>query len=355
MKLIHFVLAAGSVAAAAGGAYLYREKLEAATPPAPVAAPVDVRVAAAARATMTDAYVAFGEFRAHRTVDLPARAGGQLTQLLVAEGQRVKAGDLVAQVDDTLAKANLANGQTLLDLAQAKYDRIAKLSGSGVTSAAALDDAKAALISAESQLELNRSQLDFLKVRAPFDGIVASLPPPVGSYVQTGQTVAKLIDPSALEAEFSVPFDLVGTIQTGSRFKVQAIGPVQWSAEATVSAIDPEVERTTRTLRLRGRLANADFKIRPGSVARIELIVAERPDAVTVPEPAVMTSLAGSFVYKVVDGRAVRTAVTIGARRNGVVEITAGVAAGDAVVTDGRQKVQQGTPVRVAAAEAAGA
>jgi membrane fusion protein (multidrug efflux system) len=302
---------------------------------------------------MQDVYVAFGEFRAHRSVDVPARAGGQLAGIMVTEGQKVAAGDLIAQIDDELAQANLSNAKVLLDLAQSKYDRVAKLQTSGVSSTAALDDARSSLVAAKSQVDLSRSQVEFLKIKAPFAGTIASLPPSLGSYLQTGQVIAKLIDATALEADFAVPFDLAGTIAIGSRFTVRAIGPVAWSAQATVTSVDPEVDRATRTIRLHGRLENADLKIRPGSIVRIELVTAERPDAIAVPETAVLTSLAGTFVYRIVDGAAARTPVVLGTRRNGVVEIMSGIALGDTVVTDGRQKVQQGTPVTVASAAGA--
>lgn len=345
MKLLRFALAAASLSLAAAGSVAWRDSRADASPKPEAAPAVTVRTADARKAKMRDVYVAYGTFAPRQSVDIPARASGQLTAILVKEGQDVAAGDLIAQIDDSLAQANLANSQALLALAQAKYDRLAKLETAGVSSVAALDEAKSALLAAQSDLALRRSALEFLKIRAPFAGRVAARPPVLGSYLQAGQMITRLVDVAALEAEFSVPFDLAGGIAVGAKFDVEAIGPVAWTAEAVVSAVSAEVDPATRTVRLRGRIDNRDGAIRPGSIARIALITAERPDSVTVPEAAVISSLSGAYLYRVVDGRALRTPVVTGSRRDGTVEIRKGLAAGEIVVTDGRQKLKDGAAV----------
>lgn len=348
MKIVRYLLAAASVGAAVAGSMAWRDAhADAAVTPATAPA-VTVEAVKAGKAAMRDVYVAYGVFAARQTVDIPSRASGQLTRILVEEGQQVAAGDQIAQIDDSLAQANLQNSQTLLGLSQAKYDRLAKLETSGITSLAALEEAKSTLLAAQSDLALRKSEVEFLKIRAPFAGRIASRPPTPGSYLQTGQVITRLIDVSSLEAEFSVPFDLAGGIAVGSHFEVEAIGPTAWTAQAVVSAVSPEVDPATRTVRLRGRVDNRGGTLRPGAIARIALVTGERPDAVTVPEGAVMPSLAGSYLFRIVDGKAVRTPVATGARSDGFVEIRSGLAFGDRVVTEGRQKLRDGAAVTVA-------
>lgn len=350
MKLLNIAVAAISVGVAVSGSIAWRGEFS--PPPAKMAVSpaITVLIAPAATATVQDIYVAVGAFRAHRSVDVTARAAGQLVKFAAQEGAQIEEGDLIAQIDDALARANLQNSQTQLALAQSKYDRLAKLGKDGVSTVSSIEEARSALLAAQSTVDLRRSELDLLKIRAPFKGRVSGHALAPGAYLQPGQTISRLIDPSALEAEFAVPFDIAGRVAVGARFTVRSIGPVEWSAQAVVSEVAPEVDPTTRTIRLRGRIANDDGRILPGSIARIEFVAAERPDAVTVPEQALVTSLAGQFVYRVIDGKAARTPVTAGAPRNGVVEVTSGLSAGESVVTEGRQKLRDGMAVSVAPA-----
>jgi membrane fusion protein (multidrug efflux system) len=114
-----------------------------------------------------------------------------------------------------------------------------------------------------------------------------------------------------------------------------------------VFAIDPRIDAAGRSVVIRARIANQEKLLRPGLFARVTLILELKPDALTVPEQALMPRGDDQFVYKVIDGKVKQAKVTIGTRRNGRVEIVDGLGRDDVVVTAGHQKIRDGGAVRV--------
>ncbi|HYQ91712.1 MAG TPA: efflux RND transporter periplasmic adaptor subunit, partial [Candidatus Competibacteraceae bacterium] len=120
----------------------------------------------------------------------------------------------------------------------------------------------------------------------------------------------------------------------------------------TVYAIAPKIEEETRTIRLRARVPNPDNLLRAGMFARVALILEKREKALLVPEQAIVPQGQKTFVFRVVDNKAALTPVTLGQRRPGQVEVTAGLNPKDLVVTDGQIKLRDGVPVQILPPEA---
>jgi membrane fusion protein (multidrug efflux system) len=115
-----------------------------------------------------------------------------------------------------------------------------------------------------------------------------------------------------------------------------------------VYAIDPKVDEAGRNLLVRARVPNSDRSLRPGMFIQVRLVIEEKPNALMIPEQALISRGGGQIVYKVVDGKVEEAAVTVGLRRRGQVEITEGLSPGDTVITAGQIKVRPGSPVKLA-------
>jgi membrane fusion protein (multidrug efflux system) len=168
----------------------------------------------------------------------------------------------------------------------------------------------------------------------------------VGDYVKEGQDLVTLEDISSLKVDFRLPELLLIDLKRGQTVEVASDALPGRTYAATLDAIDPLVDQNGRAVILRARLKNTEGQLRPGMFVRTRLILEERANALTVPEEALMPSGADQYVYRVVDGKATRVQVKTGLRRGSQVEVTAGLQAGDVVVTAGQIKLREGAAVR---------
>jgi membrane fusion protein (multidrug efflux system) len=125
--------------------------------------------------------------------------------------------------------------------------------------------------------------------------------------------------------------------------------------EGNIYAIDPVVDVNGRAMRLRAQVANPEARLLPGFFARVRVVIDQRPNALLVPESAILPLDGKILVYRIVDGRAVQTEVVLGQRLPGQVEILKGLSASDTVVTSGQQRLREGAPIQVVGATPTGA
>jgi membrane fusion protein (multidrug efflux system) len=167
----------------------------------------------------------------------------------------------------------------------------------------------------------------------------------VGDYVKEGQDLVTLEDIAALKVDFRVPEQLLAALRPGQAVEMATDALPGRKYVATVDAIDPLVDQAGRAVLLRARLKNSDGQLRPGMFVRTRLIVAQRQNALTVPEEALVPVGADQFVYRIADGKAQRVKIRAGVRRGGAVEVLEGLAAGDTVVIAGQIKLRDGVAV----------
>ena len=239
------------------------------------------------------------------------------------------------------AKANLA-------LAKTSYGRTVELQRENFVSQTARDQALNALRVAEAGLALAEARLAKTQIRAPFAGIIGIRQVSVGDYVKEGQDLVTLEDMSSLKVDFRIPELLFTSLRRGQTVEVESDASPGKTHAATLDAIDPLVDQNGRALLARARLRKVEGSLRPGMFVRTRVILAERHNAVVVPEESLVPVGADQYVFRVVDGKAERVSVSTGVRRDGRVEITAGLRAGDLVVTAGQIKIRDGAAVRVA-------
>jgi membrane fusion protein (multidrug efflux system) len=358
---IGVILGAGVAALAILGGYVYSDALvplwrtyvlgeaapeqEAAAPAGGFAVPVEAVTVAVERVDLT--IPAVGSLRSNESVALSPEIAGRVNEILAEEGQAVSAGAPVARLDQSVYKAEIAEIEANLALSRANFKRADELLRKKAGTQRARDEAEAELRANEAKLVLAQAMLDKTVIAAPFAGVLGLRSVSVGQYLAPGDPIFKLeaIDP--LKVDFRVPEVYFGNVRAGAVIKVTVDALPDAELAGTVYAIDPLVDEAGRAVVVRATVPNKDRRLRPGLFARVALIYDTIEAAIFVPEEAIMPIGQDKFVFKVVDGKAAMTKVTIGERLLGRAEIREGLAAGDTVVTAGQLKIRDGADVTV--------
>jgi membrane fusion protein (multidrug efflux system) len=299
------------------------------------------------RETLNVEVTAIGTLRADETVVIRPEIAGRVATIHFKEGQAVRQGEPLATLDQAEYQAQLASSAAQLALEESSFRRLQDLERKNLTSQQNLDEARAKLDAARAQQELNRVRLDKTVIRAPFDGTVGLRQVSPGAYVKPGDDIANLESLGSMKLDFRVPETYLARLRAGQSLAVRVDAYPDQLFDGAIYAIEPGVDEETRTVLLRARLPNKGNKLRPGLFARVSLVLEQRENALVVPEQAIVPVGQKTFVYRVVDGKAAMTPVTLGLRRPGQVEIVEGVNAGDVVVTDGQLKIRDGAAVTV--------
>src|SRR5437762_11118344 len=310
---------------------------------APLGLPVEVVVARTD--TVRDEIGATGQIEAVQSIDLRPEVDGRIVAIVIREGQEVDQGTPLFKVDDAQLKAQGAQLEAQRDLALQALARAKELAQQNASSAADLEKAEAEARSAQAQYDLQRIRLDRTTVRAPFAGVVGQRYVSVGDYVTTSTKLASLHTVNPQRAAFQVPERFARQLRPGQHvsFRVAAIAGRYFTGE--VDFVDPVVQLPGRTILVKARVPNPAHLLQPGMFIEARLVTAVRPQAVVVPEDAVVPAEGSSFGWVVADGKADRRQVTLGVRTPGVVEVMDGVKSGEQVVTGGLELLAPGAPV----------
>ncbi|MBF0392277.1 MAG: efflux RND transporter periplasmic adaptor subunit, partial [Alphaproteobacteria bacterium] len=276
---------------------------------------------------------------------------GRVARIEFDEGQAVRQGQLLVSLDDTVAAAEVKEAEAQLALSETNANRAEKLFRQNAGTERSRDEAAAQVRVDRARLDVARAQLAKTRILAPFDGVVGLRKVSVGAYVLPGADIANLENIQTLKVDFRVPEVFLAAVRPGQALQVTADAFPKEAFEGRVYAIDPLIDEAGRSILLRARVDNAAGALRPGLFVRVALVVDEVLDALVVPEEALVPRGRETVVFRVIDGKAQPTPVETGRRRDGVVEIVKGVAAGDKVVTAGHMKLRPGAPVAVAQAE----
>lgn len=321
-----------------------------AQPAAPAVAPpaVPVRAAPVTRGTVTDTETFLGSLTALREATVAAQGPGTITQVLVRSGQKVKQGDPLFQFDTRAALADVEIAQARVRVAEGALRRAQELLRSGNMPQSRLDELNSDSATSHAQLTAAQVRLDILTLRAPFEaraGVVTLSP---GTFVQAGEALVKLTDDTHLVVDFRLPQSHLPKVGIGQAIRVSghALGPDR-VLEGRVSIISPQADRATRAVDIRGELATGGSAMVSGIAVRVDLTVAQREGRPIVPAEALIPGMVTDQAYRVEQGVARLVQVRTGTRWDGRVEVLAGLAVGDMVVTLGQFRIQDGVRVEV--------
>ena len=304
-----------------------------------------VEVAIAREQTVIETISATGQIEAVQSIELRPEVEGRIVEILVREGTEVRQGTPLFKVDDAELLAEVARLTAQRDLAAQALARTQALIEERATSPAQLDEAEANARSTQAELDLLQVRLERTVVRAPFSGVVGERFVSVGDFVNrtTSLTTLQTVDPQ--RASFQVPERYAEALAVGQivTFFVAAVRGEQFSGQ--VEFVDPVVRLPSRTITVKARVPNPQRALKPGMFIEAELATDERPQAVVVPEDAILPLQGADYVWAVSEGQATRREVELGVRTPGYVELQAGVVAGDTVVVGGLERLSEGSPV----------
>jgi multidrug efflux system membrane fusion protein len=333
-------------------------------------------VSAQVRQGSIDVYLnALGTVTPRNMVTVRSRVDGQLMQVNFREGQLVKAGELLAQIDPrpfevqlTQAQGQLAKDQALLKNAQLDLERYRTLLSQDSISKQQVDTQESLVRQYEGTVKADQGQVDnaklqltYSRVTAPISGVVGLRQVDPGNIIHAtdanGLVVITQLQP--ITVIFPIPEDnlpqVAGRLKSATRVSVEAWDRSQKTKLATgkLLTLDNQIDTATGTIKLRAEFANDDSALFPNQFVNVRLAAETRTNATLVPSSAVLRGSPGTFVYKVKDDKTVTvTPVKLGPVQGETTAIESGVAPGDQVVVDGTDKLREGAKVELIAPEA---
>ena len=317
--------------------------------------PAVVEVGRVEAMRLDDDASAVGSLRASRGVMLRPEVSGRIRALGFVNGQSVRAGQMLVQLDDALQAAQLRQAEAQAQIARTNLDRSRELLAQNFISPSAVDQNAAALQVAQAQVALAAAQVQRMRIAAPFDGMTGIGVVNVGDYVKDGADLVSVDDVRVLHVDFRLPERLAIRLKPDLAVEVNLDALPGQTLQARLLTVDSQVDAAARSVLVRARLDNPRGQLKPGMFARTRVVLDSRSQALMVPEEALVPLAGKQYVFRVVPGPdgagtvAERIEARIGARAAGKVEILSGLDAGDQVITAGQARLQRGDrlPVRV--------
>ncbi|WP_337184330.1 efflux RND transporter periplasmic adaptor subunit [Shinella sp.] len=298
-----------------------------------------------AMAVVNDRLNAIGDGEAIRTVTVTPYATGNLTEVLVESGDRVKQGQVIARLDSEEQKIAADQARVARQSADQKLKRLQNLRSS--TSLADLQDAQTALSAAELALRNAELALSRRDIIAPYGGVVGIIAVNAGDYVTTSTAIARIDDRSEILVDFWVPERFATSVRVGGDVTATAVARPGETFTGKVQAIDNRIDQESRTLRVRARIANPEDLLRAGMSFQVTMRF-EGDLYPSVDPLSVQWSADGSYIWKVKGDKVERVPIHIVQRNPDKVLVRAELAKGDQVVTEGVQTLRPGGAVRTA-------
>lgn len=288
---------------------------------------------------------AVGTARANESVEVTSKASNTITAIRFEEGDRVRKGAVLVELDGAEARASLAEAEAALAESQNNFKRSRDLYTQQALSVSQLDLIEATLKGNQARVDVAKARLADTIIRASFDGKTGFRRVSVGSLVSPGTVITTLDDTSVIKLDFTVAETYLYALEKNLPVTAATAGLPGREFNGKVSQIDSRVDPVSRSIAVRAELPNPKGELRPGMFMTVKL-QGEVSPALLVPESAIVPEQGRVFVFVVENGAATRREVRLGKRRPGVVEILQGLKEHERVVIEGTQNMRDGGPVR---------
>lgn len=297
-----------------------------------------------------------GSIRAVQGADLSTETAGIVSRILFENGAEVREGDLLVELDTQAEQATLRSAEAEADLARTVYERTKSLRASNAVPQSELDSAASQLRKVTALVEQLRATISKKQLRAPFTGRLGIREINLGQFVQNGDKIVSLQSLNPIFVDFLLPQQLISTMAPGQKIILRTDAYPDREFVGELTAINSEVDRITRNIRLQGTLKNPDGALRPGMFARVEIFQGGADEVLRIPLTSVFRAPYGDSVFVVlekdgpdgkkemfVEQRFIRTGRTMG----DFIAVTEGLKVGDTVVSAGAFKLRNGAGIRV--------
>ncbi|BCD96256.1 efflux RND transporter periplasmic adaptor subunit [Marinagarivorans cellulosilyticus] len=295
--------------------------------------------------TMTQSLQAIGTTESLESIDVTSTITERVTALPMQEGQSVTQGTVLVELQKAEEQALLQGAQIELKEQLREYDRIEDLVRKKSIPSSELDSRQSLIDQARARIAEINARLAERQLVAPFDGVLGLRNLSVGALARPGDVITTLDAIDKLHINFDVPEKHLSLMTTGKTLTAHSAAYPKENFTGVIETLDSRVDPVSRSIRVRATLSNEGRKLRPGMLLTLDIINAQRP-ALLVPEQAVFMRGDQHFVYTIdQNNTASETAVKIGERQKGQVEIIDGLKTGQNIVLQGLLKVQPGIKV----------
>jgi membrane fusion protein (multidrug efflux system) len=306
---------------------------------------------------------AVGSLKTPEHVTISPKKAGNIEKIQVREGERVRKGQVLVQLDDTDARLQVERAEARVREAEAsletnrntlvRYQKLLELkvipqqTYDDISLRVKLDEARLAL--AKTELNLAKQNLLDHRIICPIEGVINLKIASLGEHVNVApkDEILTIVQMDPLELEFYVPENWAGKIRQGSQiqFSVKAFTDEKYLA--TLEFISPTADPATRNVKMKAMAPNPQHRLKPGFFAEVTLPTGRNPNGLAIPESALFSQEGKMFVFVVREGVALRKEVETGSRFDGKVEVVKGIQKGEQVVTAGHEQLTEGMKVRI--------
>lgn len=307
---------------------------------------VPVEVAVVSERRIAASYSGTANLEVPADAQVVAKTGGVLLRVLVEEGDSVRAGQPLAQLDPERARLEVARAEATMRRLKANSDRSKELFERQLVSEDANDQLRYEFESAKAAYDLARLELSYTTITAPIAGVIAERMAKPGNLIQINSPLYRIVDTSYLEAVLNVPERELSTMKPGLPIRMAVDAMAGKVFTGRVDRISPVVNAQTGTFRVVGVFAGEE-QLRPGMFGRLSIVYDERQAALTVPRISLIDTSGESAVFVVEEGKAVRKLLQLGYVNGEFAEVISGLNAGEKVITQGRVAVREGARVEI--------
>ncbi|PLS22971.1 efflux RND transporter periplasmic adaptor subunit [Neptunicoccus cionae] len=307
--------------------------------------PAQVVTAQVSEQSLADRINAIGDGKALHSIAVRAKAVGLITELPILAGGYIEKGQVIARLEDEAETIAVEQARVRLEDAQAAAERIARLETTGAVTEVRLRETQLSLRNAELALRQAEYNLEQRKIEAPVSGYTGIIDIAVGDRVNAQDVLVTITDRSQILIDFRVPERVIGKIETGQPFTATPLGLRDVEMTGVISAVDTVVERTSRTMRVQGRLDNEADRLRAGMAFSVSLTFPGET-LLSIAPLALQWSSSGPFVWVLRDGTVHRAELEIRQRNSDSILVESKVLKpGDEIVTEGVQTLREGAEV----------
>ncbi|CDT00337.1 efflux RND transporter periplasmic adaptor subunit [Vibrio coralliirubri] len=300
-----------------------------------------------------------GNIHSNQSIDVTSQMSGQVKEVLFTSGQQVNKGDVLVKLDDALLKSNYKSQQSKVELARVELMRNKLLLRNNSVSKNSVDKLQAQFNAEGAKLEYIATQIDYMKVKAPFSGSVGIRNIDVGDFINSSTAIVELEDKSKQYVDFSIPELYLHDVKVGQDLQFYSEATNDEVFHGTISAIEPSSDSNTHNIELRA-MANQAVPLEAGMYVDATLITSESDTIVAVPSVAISYTLYGNTVFVLdtstkkasehtskdaspfYEYKVVQHTVEVGPKQGGYVGVVSGLKAGDVVVTSNQHQLKNG-------------